>query len=250
MEVTEAMLNQLSARISELESIVTEHLGPVTGLSVTGLPHPNQRINSLIGGLIKLSHLAPDYPEDGNIWYDPDTDDFKGTLASAEVDFITDAHVSWIDLTDAGVTTLHSHAGVELKTSGGGYYLIPAGPAAGTAAVDSATDNTYGSWVEMRAAAGNALFIVGVTVRANTSPGTTGDYVQLDIGTGAAASETSVSELYFADIINGGQHIELPFPIPVAASTRIVVRVADSETVANTYEVTLQVIDQADLVSI
>ena len=137
-----------------------------------------------------------------------------------------------------------------MKTSGGGYYLLPAGPAIGSAVADSATDDTYGAWVEMRAAAGNALFIVGATIRANTAPGTTGDYAQLDIGTGAAASEVSIGEWYFPDIAIDSRNITLPFPIPVAATTRIAVRVADSETIINTYQVTLHVIDQADLVAI
>ena len=224
-----------------------------------------------------LAQVTADFATvfDSEMWYRTDTDKFRvrangvtenlatETYAGAGVTtheaasdphtgYVREADANWVDLTDLGATTLHSHAaaGGSMKTSGGGYYLLPAGPAIGSAVADSATDDTYGAWVEMRAAAGNALFIVGVTIRANTAPGTTGDYAQLDIGTGAAASEVSIGEWYFPDIAIDSRNITLPFPIPVAATTRIAVRVADSETIINTYQVTLHVIDQADLVAI
>lgn len=136
-----------------------------------------------------------------------------------------------------------------MKTSGGGYYLIPAGPAQGTSVTTSATDNAYGSWAELRSASGNALFIVGVAVYDTATP----EYLQIDIGTGGAGSETSISEIKVhpkvvdADV---DQVVILPFPVPVAANTRIACRSAGGGGGSTTSAITLYVIDQADLIAI
>lgn len=144
--------------------------------------------------------------------------------------------------------------GGSMKTSGGGYYLIPAGPAVGTGVSSSASANTYGSWTELRAASGNALYVVGIDVQPANDGGL--DYIQIDIGTGGAGSETSVGEsklivrLHTASSQWGTYRIEFPFPIPVAASTRIACRTADDVASGLSHVLTLHVIDQADLVSI
>ena len=142
-----------------------------------------------------------------------------------------------------------------MKTSGGGYYLIPAGPSIGTVVTSSASADTYGSWTQMRAASGNALYIVGVEVRA--APNDSITYTQVDLGTGGAGAETSVSEVKViahraisSTRTYGAFKVELPYPIPVAASTRIAVRTADNVASALNHEITLHVIDQADVVSI
>ena len=135
-----------------------------------------------------------------------------------------------------------------MKVTGGGYYLIPAGPGSGTTVTSSASADTYGSWTEMRAATGNALYIVGVTVRGHSNAA----YTQLDIGTGAAASETSVSEARFrSDASNAiDQTVYFPYPIAVAASTRIACRTADEDASARDASVTLIVVDQADVAAL
>ena len=137
-----------------------------------------------------------------------------------------------------------------MKVQNGGYYLIPAGPATGTTVTSSSSADTYGSWTEMRAASGNALYIVGVMMRANASA----LYTQLDIGTGAAASETSVGETKLGNdgtASSGGfQTMYFPYPIAVAANTRIACRTADEDASARNANVTLIVVDQADVTTI
>ena len=150
-----------------------------------------------------------------------------------------------------------------MKTSGGGYYLIPAGPAAGTTVASSASADTYGSWTELRSASGNALYIVGASVFIDDD--STLSYVQFDIGTGAAASESSVGEFKVSmnthdsnpggsgevnNLTRIGAEVTFAYPIPVAASTRIACRTGDSEASSLSHAITLHVIDQADLVSL
>ena len=135
-----------------------------------------------------------------------------------------------------------------MKVQNGGYYLIPAGPTSGTTVTSSASADTYGSWTEMRAASGNALYIVGVMMRAHTNA----LYTQLDIGTGAAASETSVGETKLGNdgAADGFQTMYFPYPIAVAANTRIACRTADEDALARNATVTLIVVDQADVTTL
>ena len=142
-----------------------------------------------------------------------------------------------------------------MKTSGGGYFLIPTGPSSGTTVADSATANTYGSWVEMSASAPADLYIVGVRLGyANVTAAVL--YTQVDIGVGAAAAEASVGEIIFAGSDTGADSgttvptYTLPYPIPVASGARIACRTADNVASAHNYTVTLICINQADLVSI
>jgi len=184
-----------------------------------------------INAPFKLDALTTDPTSgpDGLIWYNSTDDKFRGFLNGAEVDFVTGN-------------------GGAMKVINGGYYLIPAGPGVGTTVASSASANTYGSWTEMRSAAGNALYIVGVSLYALN----TVQYTQLDIGTGAAASETSVSEVLFnTDATNGiDQTVYLPYPIAVAASTRIACRTADEDASARNSRVTLLVVDQSDVAAL
>lgn len=137
-----------------------------------------------------------------------------------------------------------------LKTSGGGYYLIPAGPAVGTNVVGPASAGTYGNWTQMLASAAADLFITGLSFE---YPNQNNNYYQWDIGVGGAGSETSVGEVKIGSIpssSNPHPPVILPFPIPVASGSRIAVRVAYSGTIATTVPVSLLCINQADLVSI
>ena len=100
----------------------------------------------------------------------------------------------------------------------------------------------------MRAASGNALYIMGV----NITPDTNAGYTQIDIGTGGSGSETSVSEFKVTDnaIAALDQTFMLPYPIAVAANTRIACRTADEDASARSSEVTLIVVDQADVTTL
>lgn len=175
----------------------------------------------------KLDALTSDPASgpDGLIWYNSTDDKFRGFLNGAEVDFVTGN-------------------GGAMKVINGGYYLIPAGPGLGTTVTSSASADTYGSWTEMRSASGNALYIVGISVSPNGSAG----YTQIDIGTGGAGAETSISET----IVRGTAAETKPFlyPIAVAANTRIACRVADEDASAQDARVYLLVVDQADVASL
>ena len=142
-------------------------------------------------------------------------------------------------------------SGSKKTASTGNYFLIPAGPAAGTAVASSASANTYGAWVEMAASTSAAIFILGYNL---TNPDqTNASYVQLDIGIGAGASEVSVGEVKTQE--NGSSNIAdgsnddhwFTYPIPVATGTRIACRTADNEAGANAHLITLICINQSDL---
>lgn len=136
------------------------------------------------------------------------------------------------------------------KTSGGGYFLIPDGPAVGTNVVGPSAANTYGNWTQILASAAADLFIVGLSFAFTNQ---NNNYYQLDIGVGGSGSESSVGEVKTGIIpTSSSPHspIILPFPIPVASGSRIALRVAYSGTLATTLPVTLLCINQADLVAL
>ncbi len=133
------------------------------------------------------------------------------------------------------------------KTASGGYFRIPTGPSRGTAVSSSTTANAYGSWTEMIASTGAAIFIVGLHVGVG-NPGPR--YAAIDIATGAASSETSIGEWMMPEESYKGFSIDFPFPIPVATATRIAVRVADDESTVHPWDISLLCINQSDLADI
>ena len=139
--------------------------------------------------------------------------------------------------------------GKVIVTSGAGATVLPAGPTLGTQVTSSASTNTYGSYVEFRSASGNAIHITGITV--NKEGSATPLYVELTIGTGTAASETTVSIVHVPlsglSAIGPPDVIRLTPWIPVAANTRIAVKGA-SDTGSSTVRVKLLTIDQANVV--
>ncbi len=152
-----------------------------------------------------------------------------------------------------GGFTTPAFSSTVLAVSGAGYALLPAGPAVGTI-VTPGSANTYGSYTQMREATGNAVYIVAVLIQNRQLVGSTScTYVQVAIGTGTAASETQVSEVKIqAPLANDQvtqQIVTLPFPIPVAASTRIAVKSAISSTDGTKYDtlITLMVVDQSNI---
>ena len=140
------------------------------------------------------------------------------------------------------------------KTFASGYYLIPAGPTRGTSVASSASADTYGSYVELRAASGSvALYIVGFTFNAQANGL---DYGQISIATGGAGSESVVSESRIAvtrqddgTASSAGTHTFV-FPIPIPANTRIAVKTADDVASAVTWYITLHVIDETDILEL
>ena len=139
-----------------------------------------------------------------------------------------------------------------LRTSGGGYFLIPAGPAVGTQLTTSGSANTYGAYVQMTADAGAAIFIVGAVI---DSLNQNIIYAQIDIATGGATSESSVGEFKWgsnaaaalADV-KAIPAYTFPYAIPVADATRIAARAADEDGAAQTLNLTLICINQADVI--
>lgn len=143
----------------------------------------------------------------------------------------------------------------QLKTSGGGYFLIPAGPATGTVVVSSTSANTYGSWVEMIASTTASLLVGGVTTHwaSGASPSNT-RYMQIDIAVGAVGDEVSVGEIKYGTQANNQAErqsdniVTLPFPIPIAGGVRVICRAADDNAAARNCQVTLLCINQSDVV--
>lgn len=145
-----------------------------------------------------------------------------------------------------------------IKSSNNGMFSIPTAPSAGTAVAQSASANTYGSYVQMTASTSEADYIVAVRYALTTT--NQPSYLSVAIGTGGAGSETLVGIANCVPYgetgatINGGSAAvingrnEFPFPIPVAASTRIACKTASSIASALSWSIWLDCYKQADLV--
>lgn len=137
------------------------------------------------------------------------------------------------------------------KTFADGYYLIPAGPSRGTAVASSASADTYGSYVEMRAAASSvALYIAGFSFGA--AAGLT--YGQIAIATGESGSESVVSETRLAVARDANNQVfgfyPFIFPVPVPANTRIAIKSADNLAFATSWYVSLHVVNETNLLEL
>lgn len=123
-----------------------------------------------------------------------------------------------------------------------------AGKTANPGYVTLSGTNVNNTYVQLRAATGNAIYIVGIVIRWNTVVAT-GALCNVTIGTGGAGSETTVSIVAMAvdDVSGGGQeYAYLPIYIPVAASTRIAVKTDISAAL----DVGIVTIDQANVTHI
>lgn len=136
--------------------------------------------------------------------------------------------------------------GAILKVAGAGHALLPGGaPVEVTAGAGS-----YGSYGQLRAASGNAVYLTALEATSNTAANA-GLYAQFMIGTGGAGSETAVSEIGY--LFRRDSDTGKPMPprmtlwpwIAVAASTRIAVKAMS--TAADLYDFTLASIDQANV---
>lgn len=140
--------------------------------------------------------------------------------------------------------TVPSGSGAQRKTTGAGYF--PA-PFAATASVNTG----YGAWVQIYASVAAALYVVGYSgVNAGSSPSDS----EVQLGVGAAGSETVISDVYFPTPGGNSYIIDawLPFPIPVAAGVRLALRAKGSAAPSPgaTLTLYLRCINQSDLVAL
>ncbi len=135
-------------------------------------------------------------------------------------------------------------------TSAPGHYMIPAAPAVGTAVAQSASANTYGTIVSLGTSAA-ALFITGVyvegipatnlptylSVQLYITASTVVDTmnIPLDSSTGVAATQYACYKPIYP-------------PVPVANATAILAATASSVASAISWKVTLEVINQSNVV--
>lgn len=132
-----------------------------------------------------------------------------------------------------------------MKVQNDGYEVYPAA-AAGIDPGVSGVSWTNGAWSEVVASTGSAIYVIGVSCGASTD---TAREFELDIGTGAAASEAVKSTI----AINGSAHYfvaMLPAPIAVATSTRIAIRQRTNNGDDGLLNVKLIYVEQANLVSL
>ncbi len=134
------------------------------------------------------------------------------------------------------------------KTAGVGHFAIPTAPAAGTSCTSGAANTFTTTYVQLIASTAAALYITGIFVEAAAALGGTYDVVQL--ATGGAGSETIVGQ-YLINLSTGsttatGYRPIYP-PIPVAISTRIACKTADSVGAKATL-ITLECIAQSNVV--
>ena len=138
-----------------------------------------------------------------------------------------------------------------LKTAGVGHFQIPTAPAVGTAVAQSASANTFGSYVQMTASTSAALYITGICITATLSAQSP-NYVAVNIGTGGAGSETTV-DTQVAGLPNVGTvttsiFIPIEPPVPVANATRIACKTASDIASAISWKITLVCINQSNVV--
>ena len=214
------------------------------------------------GGLVRRGEMARLQSSKGLLSLARITDllatPYRLFYSDVDGDIIELAHgTSGQVLTSNGASAAPSWATASgaMKTSGAGYFMIPAGPAVGTTLTSSASADTYGSYVQMIASTSAAIYIVGITIDTPTIT-TAVDIIQVMIGTGPA-TETPVGEWKFGYKVASGPVFPpmlvsfiFPFPIPVATGTRIALKVADDVASALTYNATLICIDQSNLVAL
>lgn len=133
------------------------------------------------------------------------------------------------------------------RVTGAGYSPLPSGVTGGMSVAPN--NGSYGSYVQFRGATGNAIYIVSVTAYIQAGNIADLDYLQIKIGTGAAGSEVGVSEVRAVGLDQSAPshiRIPLPFPVLVAANTRIAVCCAASDTLS--CKISLDTVDIANVV--
>lgn len=135
-----------------------------------------------------------------------------------------------------------------LKTAGVGHFTIPTAPAAGTSCTSGAANVFTTTYVQMIASTVAASYITGLYVEEAAISAAT--YIAVQIATGGAGSETIVGQYLVAPVT--GSTVTRCYrpiypPIPVAISTRIAVKTADSVGAAAKL-ITLEMITQANVI--
>lgn len=133
------------------------------------------------------------------------------------------------------------------KVQGAGFQLVPSA-AAGIDPANSGTAWTSGAWSQVHAGLASAVFLVGLSF----DPGGGAHEGEIDIGTGAAGAETAVASVSGSSALanEGGYFEHFAYPIAVAASTRLAVRVRSSVTGQQHRNIKLTYVLQADLVDL
>lgn len=137
---------------------------------------------------------------------------------------------------------------MSVKTAGVGHFQIPTAPAAGTSVTSGAANVYTTTYVQLIASTAAALYITGIYVEEAGATGAT--YISVQLATGAAAAETIIGQYLVAPTT--GSTITRTYrsifpPIPVATSTRISCKTADSVGAAAKL-ITLECIAQSNVV--
>lgn len=135
-----------------------------------------------------------------------------------------------------------------LRVTGSGYLVVPSA-APGVDPAAHATAWNSGAYSQISAGIADAIYIVGIKF---TSTGAAVE-AEIDIATGGAGSEVVVGTTASGFITGAGttNPVYFPYPIAVAASTRLAVRGRSSTNgIVAATDVKLIYCKQADLVSI
>lgn len=181
--------------------------------------------------------------------------DFSLDDAEKWILLIAGANDDWYELARSG------GGGGMNKVTGSGYQVYPSA-ATGIDPANSGSAWTNGSWSEVVASTGSAVSVIGIYYDWDQFTDVNSVEAEIDIGTGAAASETAVTTIPVAKRViletlggNGGDNsmdfrpVFFPAPIEVATSTRIAVRVRSSNTTVEPANIRLIYVAAASLVS-
>lgn len=141
------------------------------------------------------------------------------------------------------------------KTAGAGHFNIPAAPAAGVAVAQAASANTYSTSFVAVGTTAAAVYVTGVLVAV---PATTAvpTYINVQLATGSVSGATAVGQYVMpvgpvvaqASLTAYTVYRPIIPPIPVATTIQICAKTATSVASAIGHLVTLECINQANVV--
>lgn len=134
---------------------------------------------------------------------------------------------------------------------GAGPLLLPAGPAIGAAVDTAVAAHTYGAWTQVSAALDRAIYVTGAHV-VRPAIDLLPEYLQMQIGLGAAGQEVAVGTYYGLPIITAEAvtYLFAAFAQPyvaVEAGQRLAVRLAWDVAGDGSMRVTLAYVRREDL---
>ena len=216
--------------------------GTIAGVFVTANNTTGDNYIRLRGAtdILEGSAADPALFEDGMRWYRTDTDQFKGRRNGSSLNFLMTGDAA------AEVSGM-------MKVSGSGYLVMPAA-ASGIDPANSGSAWTSGTWSELLASTSEADYIIGLLWSPESQ---TNFEAEIDIGTGAAASETVVSTIPVragsgdaTPTYSSISPIMFPAPIAVATTTRVAVRVRSSSKTLEPANIKLIYVKQSELVAL